>query len=434
MTIPSRRCNFIVSIAMSLLPLLGSCTKKKSAPAEPEAVRNVAPGMGDLEEVRFFMGQTETTHAFNPATATLDSKFGPLTDEDINAIFSHAMSRVVRSMDPSIISVDKLDQNLPKLLEALKLSLQQAVREVNNELPSFPYIINFGLLPWVAQGGPFIDDGFSYASGRADTSSFVKPGNFFSNVTKYVSRIQEMGYKQRENGLQNFLLGGLLRLSLMKNQSSYHFELLIGLNPREIPFEREDPAISLKKIVIPDNGTPSRNTVMLVRSGQKIEDTSPPPASVHFGAFKTIAEGSRGELSFQLEQDSTTQDGFLVTRAWNHIRCDKQHYAQPYLVGNVRKASLPERLAPADNLVSVDFRFKDIDLSMEKTQVTHIELGIAGGFDVLGLRFTAGCFNNDSIEKKFQEQINLEIQRNLESTKTKLNEHPVIKILRGAAQ
>lgn len=396
------------------------------------------PGFDDIEKIRFHFGRTETTNSFNPEKATIEDELEPVSSDEIQALFSTITAPLFRNVHASdVTKIEDLKAFLPAIGDELRKSMLKVVTEVQSRLPNkTPYVINYGLIPYKQREVMFADDGYSYTGTRSESNSMRRPDNFFQMISDNMKKVQEEGYKRRTSGFQNYFLGSIMRVSLLKGDSKALFQIALGLNPRTIPMEPPpSPVIELKKIVIPDNGKAELSTVMLVNIGMSLVKDEPPQIKVRFGALKGLVENELSEAEIQVQD--LIAPSLSLSGAFQAVACNNSHKAQPYLVGDIKKEAIPTKSNAiidffkrlGDKKITVDFHFQDIDLDAQKGAVKSIELGIAGGLQLAGLRYTAGCLNVGQVEDQFKTEINNEISAQI--AKLKSDAANVLKTLSG---
>lgn len=414
--------------------LLVACTDKvDSVPtARVEPAKDVLPGVGDLDRIRFVLGRSETNHSFSPKTATIDDPLSPLGDENVEASFRAALIPAVQEFNQSLVTLNNLDSYLPNIVSNLTGVLRQQIKELNNTLPTYPYYVTFSLLPLDTGTFAFVRDGYSYDDANIVRSEpammSLSAADYAESVTKNVRSIQEQGYKKRAS-LRNYLLGAFLTVVLRRDHTRFHFELAVGLNPRTIPFVRSTPQVDLKDITIPDRGSGVASTMALVRVDQELQQAQAPKMVVSFGGFSGFNTIQTEAVRFNVPTEEIPAR-WALDSVWQYLHCDSNQRAQPYLSGVVPPSGLPTALRLLGRTAAVDFRLRDIALQVERARVQKISLGLAPGLSINNFRITAGCFANASVDAQFQSEINKEIQKDLTDI-TNISQHPLALILRG---
>ncbi len=181
-------------------------------------------------------------------------------------------------------------------------------------------------------------------------------------------------YRKEQSSVPT-LLAARLRFDLHEQETRLSADVLLNVFPSSMPFEKEEPPISLQNFIVP-SGAQFRFPTALLSIRSSLNNPQPPQLHISFGNFKALEN-----MQFVFEQKNS-------------------HHYTPYLEGNLQKFSP----------LLVKFRLQKLSLSLEKLQAETVRTVFSTGFQLGKLRSAYfGRFKIASIDEKFKTAINKEI-------------------------
>lgn len=181
--------------------------------------------------------------------------------------------------------------------------------------------------------------------------------------------------KHKQTKTPAYLVALFSRMNLKRGAHSVQTQVLLGINPMERPFKKDNPDVVFKTAAVKDiAGHPT--TACLTFNVDLEDNPKPTTLDVDFGAF------SNWDRNFAMDESS-------------------REAAAPRLQGSLKK--------PNASWVDVEFAFRRISFDLNTLDATAVDTLVSPGFEILGERWTTGGIKMASVDKAFQDEINKSI-------------------------
>jgi hypothetical protein len=172
-------------------------------------------------------------------------------------------------------------------------------------------------------------------------------------------------------------------------------------------------------MVVPKVNSAEEAPVILVKISQSLNIQSlsvMPVAKISFGPLGGWNESFSG---FNILDD----------RKESIFHCGTRNSSALYLKGKLKKAVAPGIAGFFANDKAIDFKIYDLELDLTKAQIDNLHIFSQIGFDFGKVRKTFGCFKNDLVNDRFENEANKQIKVELEAIQSQINVDGLINLL-----
>ncbi len=334
----------------------------------------------------------------DPRTGNLNISTAPISADQLQRIMAEGMAPLMSDLSGAyFIGSQSLNDLLLLSAQHIQTAITNILERVDESLVDQDTEYSLVLLPW-KQSDPFhYTTSAVQVTGRiSGSSAFGKPTRFYEQVENNLKELQAHSVRLG-SAFPVYFLGAIMNIHLKKNSSSIKTQLLLGLNPAEIPFSQANDQVSFSHLVVPQTLPIAAPPVMSVQFNQSVRAArTRPTMNVEFGPLKGW-NPSIGKLKIELGE----------TRSL----CDGRSSSTPYLKGQLGARAVGNAtMASAIQGLPVNFYLYDLNVDLLSSRVTTMNLAIGAGFRVGGSRFIFGCVNAESIDQQFQSEVNKTIE------------------------
>lgn len=324
----------------------------------------------------------------------LSGKAAPISADQLRRMLSEGLAPLMYDLSGAYFSGTKsLNDLVMSSAQHIQSAIFDILEKVDNSLTDEDVEYSLVLLPW-KQSDPFhyTTSGVQVTGRMTGSAAFGKPSNFYEQVEANMLELQN--YAMRD-GRQYpvYFIGSIMNIHLKKNASSVKTQILLGLNPNEIPFSQANDQVVFTHLVVPPPmpTLPAPSMSLELHQSVRAARTSP-TMHVEFGPLKGWNQNI-GSLKVELGEKRSF--------------CDGRSLATPYLKGVLgQKAAGEGMLSSALSGTPVNFYIYDLNMDLVTARVTKMNLAIGGGFHIGSTRLIFGCANSSSIDEQFQGEVN----------------------------
>lgn len=338
----------------------------------------------------------------DPRTGNLNVSTPPISSDQLQRIMTEGMAPLMYDLSGAyFIGNQSLNDLLLLSAQHIQSAISTILERVDESLTDQDTEYSLVLLPW-KQSDPFnYTTSAVQVTGRiSGSSAFGKPTRFYEQVENNLRELQTHSIRLGSQAPVYFM-GAIMNIHLKKNASSIKTQILLGLNPAEIPFAQANDQVNFSHLVVPTVYPSIAPPVMSVEFNQAVRAARTRPSMhVEFGPLKGWSP-TVGKLKIELGETRSI--------------CDGRSSSTPYLKGQLgAKAVGNERVASAIQGMPVNFYLYDLNLDMLTSRVTTMNLAIGAGFRIGSSRFIFGCVNASSIDQQFQSEVNKTIEAQMQ--------------------
>ena len=303
-----------------------------------------------------------------------------------NALKSAALKSLIPIMGQVKGEPSGTEKDLMSSLLALADSARNSLKDelgplLSSSSSQFPIVSEAWLIPWTETRTDVFYDGSKISLSATEAANVLKalPGSDgFSK--KLTESVQTLRAKFRtEEKAPVFLLAARHFLFIAPGKSRLTIRLLIGLQPYNGDFKKDDPKVKFSKVVVPDIA--GKGITAAVTFDIPIEEKDAPTVNIAFGDYKGLEKGN-----FIMEDSGAAK-------------------VAPRLEGNANK--------PGTGFIALNFAFKSMSLNLRTVQLDQISTLVSPGLAAGSARWTIGGIHAESIDQIFQKEINSTIDTSI---------------------
>lgn len=281
--------------------------------------------------------------------------------------------------------------SLMALTDSARKTLQEDLKPIlASSSAQFPLASEAWLVPWTETSTDVFYNANKISISPTEAANVLTalPGS--EGFNKVISeKIQKLRTKLRaQPNTPVFLLASRYFMFIAPGKSRLSINLLIGLAPFSGPFEKDDPKVKFKTVVVPD--IPGKGLTAAVTFSVPLEQSEAPIVKVAFGDFKAYEKGV-----FAMETSGAAK-------------------AVPRLEGTANKTGT--------RWIALNFGFKDLALNLQTAQIDQISTLVSPGLKIGKANWTVGGIHAESIDQTFQDEINKTIDTELQGAIDKGND------------